>query len=195
MIRVVYIGLVFVLLSLSASAGKLEKAYEALHIYNYFKAKELFEKSYKKDTTGAGYGLSIIYLSKDNPFHQPDSAYKFILEAEKAFTNLDEKKRAKLFAVGVDSMEIREQKEKVSELFFEKAKAENTSVAYNSYLESHPWFKKTHQAIALRDKAAFKEANAKIETPAITLCTNICNGNVGLCQKSRPFACANKNAV
>ena len=119
--RVVGIFLL-IFLAGSLSAGKLDKAFEALQVCNYFKAKALFEKSYKKDTAGAGYGLSIIFLRQDNPFHEPDSAYKYVLTAEKSFARLDEKKKAKLFALGVDSMEIREQKEKVSLLFFEKSK-------------------------------------------------------------------------
>ena len=59
--RVVGIFLL-IFLAGSLSAGKLDKAFEALQVYNYFKAKALFEKSYKKDTAGAGYGLSIIFL-------------------------------------------------------------------------------------------------------------------------------------
>ena len=140
----------------SLSAGKLDKAFEALQVYNYFKAKALFEKSYKKDT--AGYGLSIIFLRQDNPFHEPYSAYKYVLTAEKSFARLDEKKKAKLFALGVDSMEIREQKEKVSLLFFEKSKRANNSVALNTFIKDHPWFKDMDEAIAFRNRVAYREA-------------------------------------
>ena len=145
----------------SVSAGKLEKGYQALKIHNYFKAKELFEKSYKKDTAGSGYGLSIIYLRQNNPFHQPDSAYKFILTSEKAFLQLDDKKKAKLFVLGIDLMEIQEQKEKVSHLFFKKAKKENSSIALNSFIKDHSWFKDMDEAVAFRNRVAYREATNK----------------------------------
>ena len=143
----------------SVSAGKLEKGYQALKIHNYFKAKELFEKSYKKDTSGAGYGLSIIYLRQNNPFHQPDSAYKFILTSEKAFLQLDDKKKAKLFVLGIDLMEIQEQKEKVSQLFFENAKRENNSFALNTFIKDHSWSKDMYEAVAFRNRVAYREAS------------------------------------
>jgi TPR repeat protein len=47
-------------------------------IFDYFQAKKLFQKSLKKDTSPAAYGLAQIYFRKDNPFHSLDSAYKYI---------------------------------------------------------------------------------------------------------------------
>lgn len=69
----------FLLLSLQngVASGKLPKAFEALKIYDYFKAKELFYKQLKYNDPCARYGLALIYYRNDNPFHQLDSALKY----------------------------------------------------------------------------------------------------------------------
>ena len=73
----------FIFLSFVASASKIEKAYTALEIYDYFKAKQLFYKSIKKNTTTASYGLATIYYRQDNPFYNIDSAAKYIVISSK----------------------------------------------------------------------------------------------------------------
>lgn len=60
-----------------SKAGKLEKAYNALYVYDYFKAKKLFTSLIKKQNAPAAYGLAIIYRRQDNPFHNIDSAVKY----------------------------------------------------------------------------------------------------------------------
>lgn len=59
------------------AAGKVPKAFEALRIYNYFKAKEIFYQQLKGTDPAPRYGLALIYYRKDNPFHQLDSALKY----------------------------------------------------------------------------------------------------------------------
>ncbi|HEX2617900.1 MAG TPA: hypothetical protein VHL57_10180, partial [Flavobacteriales bacterium] len=60
--------LVMGLLALTATrAGKLEKAFEALKIYNYFLARELFQGQVEKHPAAAWYGLSVITGRQDNP--------------------------------------------------------------------------------------------------------------------------------
>jgi hypothetical protein len=60
------------------TASKIHKAYEALRIYDYFRAKKMFYASLKKEPLLASYGLAAIYYRTDNPFHNYDSAYKYI---------------------------------------------------------------------------------------------------------------------
>ncbi|MGB0390630.1 MAG: WG repeat-containing protein [Salibacteraceae bacterium] len=145
-------------LSFSGFCGKLDKAYEALSVFNYFEAKRLFEKSVKKDTIAAGYGLSVIYSRKDNPFHQPDSALKFVLFSYNQFPNTNEKEQAELFAFGIDAEEINAQLQRVSELFLERAKDSMTTKAFNAFLLNHPWYKKRASVITVRDSLAFNDA-------------------------------------
>lgn len=66
-------------------ASTISKAYEALSIYDYFKAKQLFYKSIKKQPAFAAYGLATIYARNDNPFSNYDSAAKYIYVASTQF--------------------------------------------------------------------------------------------------------------
>lgn len=66
-------------------ASSISKAYEALSIYDYFKAKQLFYKSIKKQPAFAAYGLATIYSRNDNPFSNYDSAAKYIYVASTQF--------------------------------------------------------------------------------------------------------------
>jgi hypothetical protein len=60
------------------SANKINRAYHALSVFNYFEAKKLFYTSIKTNQTQASYGLSIIFNRTDNPFSDIDSAAKYI---------------------------------------------------------------------------------------------------------------------
>ena len=86
-----------VLLTMFARANhtkQLNRAYEALQIYDYFKAKKIFYGINKNEIDyAAAYGLAMIYHRRDNPFSQNDSASKYIhlsyeafLAAEKTYT-------------------------------------------------------------------------------------------------------------
>ncbi|MBL8011781.1 MAG: hypothetical protein JNJ64_14345, partial [Flavobacteriales bacterium] len=86
-----------------ASAGKLEKAFEALKVYNYFLARQLFQGQVAKEPAAAWYGLSVIAGRADNPFHQPDSAYTYLVRAEAAFALSDERTRERIKPLGVDT--------------------------------------------------------------------------------------------
>lgn len=58
--------------------NKISDAYEALSIFDYFKAKQLFQKSFAKYPSESSYGLATIYCRTDNPFSSIDSASKYI---------------------------------------------------------------------------------------------------------------------
>ena len=96
------IGAILILLCISYNgvAGKISKAYEALKSYNYFEAKRLFDKSLKKETAPAAYGLSNIYFRQDNPFFNIDSAYFYITLSEKKFEALSKKIELIIYYLG-----------------------------------------------------------------------------------------------
>ena len=74
--------LIFIISNLLiVSCNVLEKGYESLAEYDYFQAKQKFEKSLKKNTSPAAFGLSQIYGRNDNPFSNLDSAYHYSLLA------------------------------------------------------------------------------------------------------------------
>ena len=59
-------------------ANHNRKAYEALSIHDYFKARKLFYKSYmQKANSAAAFGLATIFSRNNNPFFHPDSAIKY----------------------------------------------------------------------------------------------------------------------
>ena len=63
---------------LKCGASTIDKAYEALNEYDYFKAKKLFYSQLKKSRAEAAFGLATIYYRNDNPFYNLDSAYKYV---------------------------------------------------------------------------------------------------------------------
>jgi len=69
----------------TSHASGIDKAYAALHEYDYFKAKKLFYTQLKKSRAEAAFGLATIYYRHDNPFYNLDSSYKYIALCKNAF--------------------------------------------------------------------------------------------------------------
>ncbi|MBC7695895.1 MAG: WG repeat-containing protein [Burkholderiales bacterium] len=65
--------------------NKISGAFEALSVYDYFKAKQLFYKAHKKYPCESSYGLATIFYRSDNPFSNIDSAAKYIAVAKNQF--------------------------------------------------------------------------------------------------------------
>lgn len=158
-------GVFLILLSLllflpNAQAGKIKKGFQALEIYNYFEAKHQFEKSLKKETVPAAFGLSIIYLRTDNPFHNLDSAYNYIVKAVKFYPNLKPKDKLKYAIYGCDSLAIVGHRESVSSLLFLRATKENSVQAFETFISKNHWSTNVDSAVFLRDKLAFERADS-----------------------------------
>lgn len=118
-------------------AGKLEKAFEALNEYNYFKAKELFEQLLEKENVAAPYGLSIIYERNDNPFHSIDSAYKYICLSDSNFLKLELKEKGKLLELQVDSISIEMLKDSIDKKAFTAIKDMQVASSFQNYLDTY----------------------------------------------------------
>lgn len=58
--------------------NKISDAYEALSMFDYFKAKHLFYKSLSKYPAESSFGLATIFYRNDNPFSNIDSSAKYI---------------------------------------------------------------------------------------------------------------------
>lgn len=150
--------LVVTLMQLAAFAGKLEKGLEALKVFDYFKAKEYFEKAMKKDAAGASYGMSLIYGNDKNPFFQMDSAYAFIFRADTLFDKLEEDDRKEYTEIGIDKKAIRKQKQHVSNLFYKVILKKHTVEVYQDFLDSHPWANQKAEVIKRRNELAWNNA-------------------------------------
>mgnify|MGYP005989476615 CR=1 FL=1 len=149
--------LTFTFLSFSNSlhAGKIEKGFERLEIYDYFKAKEYFEKSVKRHPSPASYGLAIIYYRQDNPFHDLDSAHRYIRLAESTFNDEKAKHRAKWKPLGYSMKAILQLKAFISEKEFEKMQSVRDPEEWTAFIESNQEFKKIKRATFIRDSLVF----------------------------------------
>jgi hypothetical protein len=74
------VGLILIFL-LNACSPSLDKGFEAMSIYDYFKARKIFyayNKSTKKNKQSAAqYGIAAISSRHDNPFYHLDTAIKY----------------------------------------------------------------------------------------------------------------------
>ncbi|MCZ4407616.1 WG repeat-containing protein [Cryomorphaceae bacterium 1068] len=165
----------FLLLS-AGLPGRLQKAYNALAIYDYFQAKELFYKSLKNDPVAASYGLSIIYGRNDNPFTHIDSAHKYINISEQNWASVDAKSRIDYSVVGVDSLSILGQAYTVDSLAFLRAKAVNEISDWNEFIDNFDNAEFQALAIEKRNEILFQSAKAENTSEAYaTFLTNFPN--------------------
>src|SRR5438105_4777309 len=128
-----------VLLFFSASAkDKIQKGFERLAVYDYFKAREYFFECIKKQPVPAYYGLSIICCRNDNPFFNLDSARIYILISDSLFNYLGEKKVAELKKkYNIGSQEIFARKDSVALTAFQIAAKDNDIRKWNDFLEKY----------------------------------------------------------
>ena len=140
-------------------AGKIERGFESLAMYDYFKAKNLFEASLNKRTTSAAFGLSKIFLNDKNPFHNLDSAYHYIIKSQDSFHNDKSREKKKLAKLSIDSFTILALKDQVCLTAFEKAVQENSIVALQHYVDYYKQSDELFAAIKRRNSLAFRFAH------------------------------------
>ena len=152
-----YILTIVLCISTLAFGGKLKKGFEALEIYNYFAAKKTFEKAAKKHPVAANFGLSIIYQRQDNPFHNIDSAYNLITYSALNYSQLSSKSKDKYLKLGIDSLKIFKQRNKVSYYLFERAITVNSEFGFQDFIDKNPWNENIESAIFYRDSLYYHE--------------------------------------
>lgn len=155
---VIFVFLVSISLGTDTYAGKIEKAFKALKEYNYFKAKGLFEKTIKKEVSPSSYGLALIHFRKDNPFHSIDSAFTLILQAEKTYGQISDKKKIRYKKFGFDYLSIIELRAKISSDLYLIAEKVNSIEAYTQFIITHPWSNELFIATHKRDSLAYEVA-------------------------------------
>ena len=86
--RIRHVLSALLMLPLCIYAGSVTKGFQALGIFDYFKAKSVFYSINSKGYRAAScYGLALIYQRNDNPFSNNDSASKYINLACHLFEN------------------------------------------------------------------------------------------------------------
>lgn len=152
------IFLFFLLISSTSIAGKIDKAFACLKEMNYFEAKKLFYESLKKKEVPASYGLSTIFYRKDNPFHNIDSAYKYISIAEAGYVKMLEEDKAKFALLGMNYDSILQLREKIGSFYYQIALSKNSEVALTEFMEKYPWSKENQLSVVQRDSLIFQKA-------------------------------------
>lgn len=113
--------------------NSLKKGFEALHEYNFFKAKEIFTKKLKRHPVAANYGLALIRYDKLNHFHSLDTAFIRILDADSAWNLLASSARVDLWEFGISDTSISGFKDRIYLTAFREANTKNTPEAFSHY--------------------------------------------------------------
>ncbi len=150
--------------SSTVTAGKVDRGFEALEIYNYFKAKKLFEKKVDRNPLAAGFGLSIIYSRNDNPFYDLDSAKKYVKSAVFAIDSNDAKQEKQLSKLSFSYQSLDSIEGIINRKKFEYALSQNTIKDYNDFINHYADAKQHDAVISLRNELAFDKAR-NIDTP------------------------------
>ena len=143
-----------VIVSASSKADKLDKAFEALKVHNYFEAKRLFENQLNKHIVASSYGLSVLYSAKSF-FHSVDSARIFIVQAENHYDSISPSQVQKLEELGVTKKVIHEQKRVVGIQAFEEALKLNTIEGFEQFVIDFSFSEKFKEALDKRNTLAF----------------------------------------
>ncbi|MBK7819169.1 MAG: hypothetical protein IPJ60_17760 [Sphingobacteriaceae bacterium] len=159
------ISIFFVLLSAALTSSTISKAFEALSIHDYFKARKLFYSLNKKQyNSQACYGLAVIFNRNNNPFYNADSACKYI---HISLNRLDEGvPKLQLAGFTADRQNIQQLLDTISFKQLKMCLLENSIKVYNDFLEKNYLTSTKYRtaAIANRDELEYnhiREINKK----------------------------------
>ena len=150
----------FIFYGLQLTAGNVEKAFERLQVYDYFNARELFLKALKNEPAAAGYGLSIIYSTSNNPFYNLEEGRDYIHLSDSAYQLLKEKHKAKYLILGLSQETILQMKDSICGKALNAAEASSSLEKLNLYINEYPFCGSKEGATGLRNSIAFQEARA-----------------------------------
>lgn len=142
----------------SLTASSVGKGFKALSIYDYFKAKKIFNANFKsKSDPYSSYGLAVIYSRNDNPFYNLDSASKYATLSFNYFNIKREKKE--FFTYKIDSITILKLVDSIATKDFQRVRKENSVLRYTAFLEQNYLANKNilNEVIYLRDELDYNE--------------------------------------
>ena len=153
-------GTLFILFLISSIsfASKIDKAFSCLNEMNYFEAKKLFYESLKKKTVPASYGLATIFYRRDNPFHNIDSAYRYISIAEIGYASMKVEEKTKFGLYGMTYDSILVLREKIGTYYYQIALDKKSESALTEFMEKYPWSKENQLSLVQRDSLIFEKA-------------------------------------
>lgn len=137
-------------------AAKPEKGFEALMIFDYFKARQIFTEINKsKPDAYSQYGLAVIFSRNDNPFYNLDSAGKYIYMSYHAFNKKPEVRKFSNFFI--DNTTILLLADSITGKQFKKVKKEGQAGRYDDFLKRNYLANKklVDEVVYLRDEIEF----------------------------------------
>jgi hypothetical protein len=148
----------FLLLFLAGEvrANGVKKGFEALRIYDYFKARRIFQLDLKKEINPfSSYGLAVIHSRHDNPFYNLDSASKYIRLSYHTY----ECGTRPLQVAGffIDSLNILSLADSIARMKFAIIKNDQLIETWDNFLETNYLCnsKTTKEAVNIRDELEF----------------------------------------
>lgn len=171
----IIIASLFILIFCSSwklNASKIEKGYEALSIYDYFKARKIFYQHASSKNAYSHYGLALIYYRNNNPFYNLDSASKYAALCYNYYKIKPEPKT--FFQFKIDSVSIPQLIDSIAKKHLQEIKSENSAAKLNSFLKQNYLASKKFiaEAIRLRDELDYNETlNVNNSTQTIEFVT------------------------
>ncbi len=150
-------------LSYTSAEGQSSLAQKNLQRQKWQRAHELLSKATAKDSLNvtAKYLLAQYFFSKSNPAFQLDSAYKYVLGAQKDFLETSQKERAKLLKFPVDSLLLSGLKEQIETTAFAESKVNQSEDSWISFIQRFPTSAYIPRAKQQRDSVTFQLAVQK----------------------------------
>jgi hypothetical protein len=160
-----FLVIIFFSFLTEARPSQIDKGYEALRIYDYFKAKSIFYKQLKKHPVEASFGLATIFFRNDNPFHQLDSSYKYISVC-KNYRQLisDEKKSEIQIAYKITDSTIISLHDSVCYKAYQKFIRNPSIESTEKYLQIYFESAYNKKIICMRDSFAFAQLKTKVSS-------------------------------
>ncbi|MBX7202296.1 MAG: WG repeat-containing protein [Bacteroidia bacterium] len=154
---VLFIGLSCLLFSPSANA-QINKGFDALNEYDFFKARKLFLKSIRKNPVEANYGLARIHYDSLNHFHSIDSANFRLHYAREHFNVLDSVKKKRLLIFGITDSSLTEFQHQICNKAYQKAVSENSLEGFDHFLKYYSCQGLQGEITDIRNESALKKA-------------------------------------
>jgi hypothetical protein len=138
--------------------AQISKGYQALHNYDFFKAKKIFISCVNKHPVSANYGLALIFTDSLNHFHSLDSAYRRLMAAGDAYKLITPEKQLRYRKYGINDSAITALHDHICRIAFHRTSITNSFEAYQHFLKIYTGATQKPDAIALRNARAFEKA-------------------------------------
>ncbi|MBK5278933.1 MAG: WG repeat-containing protein [Bacteroidia bacterium] len=150
---------------LHAQSSPAQSALNRMAKGKWLKAEQILTKALRKDKLNpeVRYVYSLLFFNTTAPKNSIDSAYHYSLASLSDFrhSSIRQKERMKRFPL--DSSILVALREKIDSSAFERAKANNTTIDYQYFLDHFAFASQRDAAVELRDEVAFVGA-LKINT-------------------------------